>query len=169
LIVDLDSALTGKSAEGATATQILRDDHAEIRRLAGDYREAGGETSHARSVIVQAIAMQAELHTRIEEDVFYPAVATVAPDWVARAREDHRALAALVAELQALDATEPRHREAAEQLIEMLSAHMDEEERTLFPQVEQRMVSELHELGAALTRRKEALTRSTEDLEGPAT
>jgi len=39
----------------------------------------------------------------------------------------------------------------------------------LFPQVEQQMGAELGELGAMLVECKEKLTRSTQDLEGPAT
>jgi hypothetical protein len=167
--VDLDTALTGKSAESAGATEMLRDDHAEIRKLIGDYRDAEDESPHARHVIVEAIGMQAELHTRIEEDVFYPAVRRLCPDFIDQSREQHGAIAGKVDALQALDVSEPEYGAVSSQLIEALIEHMDEEERSLFPQVERDMAAELPELGAALMRRKEELTRSVEDMEGPAT
>ncbi len=167
--MDLDSALTGKSAEPAGATRILRDDHAEMRRLIGEYRSAEGQSAHARHVIMEAILMQAELHTRIEDDVFYGRAHHVCPEFVDRAREEHGAMTGQMDALQALEPSEPRYSEIADELIEVLTLHMDEEERSLFPQVEREMRGELEALGAQLIRRKESLTRSVEDMEGPAT
>ena len=167
--MDLDSALTGKSAEPGSATHILLEDHDEIRQLIGQYRDAENQSMHARHVLMEAIAMQADLHTRIEEDVFYPAVQRVCADFVDHAREAHGTIAARMDALQALDASEPEYAEIAGRLIESLNHHMDEEERSLFPVVEREMRGELNELGEQLIRRKETLTRSVEDLEGPAT
>jgi hemerythrin-like domain-containing protein len=167
--MDLDSALTGKSADPADVTQVLRDDHGEIRRLIAEYRDAEHESMHARRVIMEAIAMQAELHTRIEEDVVYPAVQRLCPDFVEHALEAHGAVTAKGDALQALDPSEPEYGEIAHQLIDSLAHHMDEEERTLFPILERDMAGEQARLGEALIRRKEELTRSVEDLEGPAT
>lgn len=167
--MDLDSALTGKSAEAAGATRILRDDHDEIRNLIAEYRSAEGESAHARHVIMEAIGMQAELHTRIEEDVFYAAVGRLCPEFVDHALEDHGAMAGKIDALEALEPSDPDYAEIAKQLIESLTQHMDEEERSLFPRVEREMGGELMALGRQLIRRKEELTRSVEDMEGPAT
>ncbi len=171
--MDLDSALTGKSAEGASATQILRDDHDEIRRLVEKYHAAGSEAGHARRALAEAIAMQAELHTRVEEAVFYPAVARIDPGFVEHAREEHRGRAEQVDALEALDRAdagdESRYFEIAEQLMAALARHMDDEERLLFPKVEREMAGGLQALGIELVRCKEALTGSVEDFENPAT
>lgn len=164
--MDLDSALSGKAADGAGALEILRDDHAEIRGLVAKYRDASGESAHARHVLIAAIAMQADLHSRIEEAVFYPRVRCLDPDFVDRAGRDHDAIGHA---LRALEDLEPDQPDAAGQLIENLLQHMQEEEMTLFPQVERQMAAELAELGAALIECKKKWTRSTEDLEGPAT
>ena len=167
--MDLDSALTGKAAESAGALEMLRDDHGEIRRLVAQYRAAENESAHARHVLIEAIAMQAELHTRIEDEVFYPAVRALCPEFVDQARETHGAMAAKIDALQAFDPGEAEYGEIAEQLIAALSEHMDEEERALFVEAERRMSAELRALGGQIMRRKEQLTRSVEDFEGPAT
>ena len=167
--MDLDTALTGKSAEPAAATRMLRDDHAEMRHLIDDYRKAEGRSAHARHALLEALAMQAELHTRVEEDVFYPAVERLCMRYVHEARDAHAAIAAKVDALEALDADDARHGEIAAGLIDALERHMDEEERLLFPRVEAEMAGELTELGRRIIERKEALTRSVEDMEGPAT
>lgn len=167
--MDLDSALTGKSAEAAHPTQILREDHDEIRRLIAQYRDAEEQSMHARHVIMEAISMEAELHARIEEDVLYPAVQRICPDFANGAREIHGTIAAKSDALQALEPSEPQYAEIAGALIESLVRHMEEEERLLFPIVERDMAGEQAQLGAAMIRRKEELTRSVEDMEGPAT
>lgn len=167
--MDLDTALTGKSAESAGATRILRDDHVEIRRLISEYGEAEGESAHARHVLMEAISLQAELHTRIEEEVVYERVRRLCPEFIDQAREAHGAMAGKADALQALEPSEPEYSEIAGQLIASLQAHMEEEERILFPRMEGDMAGELRELGEEIIRRKEELTRSVEDMEGPAT
>ena len=167
--MDLDRALTGKSAGSGGALRILRDDHDEIRRLIGEYHGAENESTHARHAIIEAVGLQAELHTRIEEDVFYPAVQDFCSDFVDEANEAHGAIEGKIDALQALDPGEPEYAEVAGQLVKALLEHIDAEESRLFPAVERAMGGELQALGRDLIRRKEELTRSVEDMEGPAT
>jgi len=163
--MDLDTALTGKPAPDAGAVQMLRGDHAEVRRLVHEYRAAAGSDEHAAHVVLEALMMQAELHARVEEDVFYPAVRNIAPDFVQRAVNEHHTLAARIDELEGASA--PAH--AADTLIDELLRHMDEEERELFPDVERRLGAELRTLGEAMEKRRTELTRDTGEMEGPAT
>ena len=163
--MDLDTALTGKPEPHAGAVAMLRADHAELRRLAADYRAIAGADEHTAHVVLEALMMQAELHARVEEDVFYPAVRHVAPDFVERAVNEHHTLAARIDELEGERA--PAH--AAEALIAELLRHLDEEERELLPEVERRLGAELQALGKAMERRKTELTRDVGDMEGPAT
>ncbi|MGE5523327.1 MAG: hemerythrin domain-containing protein [Rhodospirillaceae bacterium] len=167
--MDLDSALTGKSGEPASAIRVLCDDHAEMRRLIAQYRDAQADSTHARHAIIQAIGLQAELHARIEEEVFYPAVQRLVPQFVEHAHEAHGTAAAKIDALKAMEPSEPEYVEIADQLIEALTTHMDDEERSLFPRVEKEMAGELKDLGTQLIRKKEQLTQSVEDMEGPAT
>ena len=163
--MDLDTALTGKPTPDAGAVQMLRSDHAEVRRLAREYRAAAGADEHAAHVVLEALMMQAELHARVEEDVFYPAVRQVAPDFVQRAVNEHHTLAARIDELEGDSAPA----DAADTLIDELLRHLDDEERELFPEVERRLGTELQTLGEAMEKRRTELTRDVKDLEGPAT
>lgn len=164
--MDLDTALTGQSRPNADAVQMVRDDHAELRRLIDEYRAAAPD-QHARRVVLEALMMQIELHTRIEEDVFYPVLRDEAGAEIERALAAHRSAAQRIAALgQSDDGTSD---DDAESLIEGLVQHMDEEERTLLPAVERRPAGELQALGAEMMKRRETLTRSVEDMEGPAT
>lgn len=168
--MDLDSALTGKPAAGdANALDLLRADHDEMRRLAAQYRDAAAHSVHARHAVVEAFAMQADLHTRVEDGVFYPAVRHLDPAWVDRARGEHDEIAAAIASLEGLEPTSEAYARAAERLVALVLHHIEEEERVLFPHVRHRLGAELVALADAITKCKEALTRSTKDLEGPAT
>jgi hypothetical protein len=166
--MDLDTALTGKPAEGASATEILRADHREARRLFTEYGNAG-EDHHARRVIAQSLCMQLELHDAIERDVFYPALREIDAAWTSDAMEVHDRIAAAVERVRArADAASPLD-DAVAALQTLVEAHVRDEEERVFPKVEAARAFSSGELGRALIRRKEELTRSTESFEGPAT
>lgn len=166
--MDLDTALTGKPAEGASAAEILRADHREARRLFAEYRSAGDD-HHARGVIAQSLCMQLELHDAIERDVFYPALREIDADWMSDAMDVHDKIAAAVERVRAgADAGSPLD-DAVAALQTLVEEHVRDEEERIFAKVETERAFSSDELGRALIRRKEELTRSTESFEGPAT
>jgi hypothetical protein len=166
--MDLDSALTGKPAEGAGATDILRADHAEVMRLFGEYDAARGEY-HARIVLSRAICLQLDLHDRLEHEVFYPAVQELEPDRIAEAEREHEAMREAAAAVKHDADAGGNPDEAVGRLKGLVEAHVRSEEGRLFPQVERRPEAELLSLGRRLIETKEKLTGSTRELEGPAT
>jgi len=166
--MDLDTALTGKPAEGASATEILRADHAEARRLFAEYRSAADD-AHARGVIAQSLCMQLELHDAIERDVFYPALRQIAAEWTRRANEAHEKIAAAVERVRSGADNGGPLDHAIDALENLVEAHVRDEEEHVFPKVEAQRDFSSGELGRALIRRKEELTRSTSYFEGPAT
>ena len=166
--MDLDTALTGKPAEGATATEILRADHREVRRLFAEFAHAEGD-AHARHVAAQALCMQLELHDALERSVFYAALTGLERELVSAALAEHDEIVAIVGALRELAECDARCAADVERLQALVDAHVDEEEHALFPRVEQHDAAWLRDLGIALVKRKEELTRSTEEFEGPAT
>jgi hemerythrin superfamily protein len=165
--MDLDTALTGKPAEGATATDMLRADHREVRRLFGDYDRAG-EDAHARRVALRTLCLQLELHDRIERDVFYPAIAKTNPERANSALAQHDDLLQLVRDITTT-MPDAACRAKVKELEQRFEEHVRKEEGFLFQRLESTGEAALRELGAELIKRKEALTRSTEEFEGPAT
>jgi hemerythrin superfamily protein len=167
--MDLDTALTGKPAEGAGATEILRADHEEVRSLFSEYERAKGGEQHARRVIAQAICLQLELHDTVEREIFYPAVREHDEARVDAAMAQHGELLDAVEQVKAdADSGGDAH-EAIERLRQLVEAHLRLEEDEIFPIVEKKLRRKLKDLGKDLIERKEALTRSTRSLEGPAT
>jgi hemerythrin superfamily protein len=166
--MDLDTALTGKPAEGTPATDILRADHREVRRLFTEFRGAAGDT-HAQRVTAQSICLQVELHDTIERDVFYPAIADVDADWTPHALEAHDRIANAVERVRSRSDAGEALDEPVGKLEALIEEHVREEEDRIFPKVEVQRTGSLRDLGRALIGRKEELTRSTESFEGPAT
>jgi hemerythrin superfamily protein len=166
--MDLDTALTGKPAEGTSATDILRADHREARRLFDEQRRANAD-DHAGRVLAQALCMQLELHDRIERDVLYPVLQQVDPDAAAEAVEAHDEIAAAVERLRQRADAGDRLAEAVPQLQAIVDRHVRDEEDRLFPRLEAEKGISLVELGRELIKRKEELTRATGAFEAPAT
>ena len=167
--MDLDSALSDKpAAEGATATDLLRADHTEVRELFEEFANVRDD-AHAARVVAQTICMKLELHDAIEREVFYPAVREHDPDLVSRSEHVHADLARALASLTDLADGEQPLDEALSQVRSLLEPHIAEEEQRLFPQLERQAAESLRELGRKLIKRKEELTGSAESLENPAT
>ena len=166
--MDLDSALTGKPAEGAIATDILRADHTEVRRLFSEYERAASD-AHAGAAVAQTLCMQLELHDAIEREIFYPALRECKSGFVDEALHAHDEIAALAERVRMhADSGDPLKETVAE-LKALVESHIREEEQDFFRCAEERAAGELRDLGRKLIRRKEELTRSTRSFEGPAT
>jgi len=166
--MDLDSALTDKPAEGATATDILRADHREVERLFAEFERAGEEV-HARRVAMQALCTQLELHDALETSAFYPVLKPIDPNRIGSAERDHDHVRALVGELRGRSDCDASCDSLIAQLKALVAAHVRREEHELFPRLEEQSGQRLRELGLVLVKRKEELVRSTEEFEGPAT
>ena len=166
--MDLDSALTDKPADGASATDILRADHTEVQRLFGEYERVAHD-AHARAAVAQSLCMQLELHDTIEREIFYPALRECDSDFAdeALAAHDDIAVAAERVRLGA-DARQPIDTAVAE-LQALVETHVRDEEQRFFRRAEERAADQLLALGRKIVRRKEELTRSTTSFEGPAT
>jgi hemerythrin superfamily protein len=166
--MDLDTALTGKPAEGATASEILRADHREAEGLFAEFERAADDAQAAR-VIARTLCLALELHDTIEKEVFYPAVLEIDEATVERAFGAHAEIGRVLDELKRRADADQALGETVARLKSLVTAHVEQEEQRLFPRVEAAGQDALRDLGAALFKRKEELTGSTRSLEGPAT
>jgi hemerythrin superfamily protein len=166
--MDLDAALNGKPSEGASAVEILRADHREVSRLFQEFAEDRGEPL-ARKVAARSICLQIELHDAIEREVFYPALREsqrAKVDWFLH---EHDEVMRIVLDVRDREEWDDPCDAAMLRLATLVERHAREEEDELFPLVEAMDAQWLRELGSAIVSQKEALTRSTEEFEGPAT
>lgn len=163
--MDIDTALNDKDADAQFATELLRSDHAEIRRLFEQYHDALDEDARHRQVLAQAICMQIELHSRVELEVLYPEVRDHDGALIADAVEDHAEIAEAIAQLRELPADSADYDDLIAELHDLVEDHFAEEESALFPDLEERMPAALTAMTGEIIAFKERLVGSTDDLE----
>jgi len=85
------------------AITLLKEDHAKVKQLFRDFEASGERAFSTRKRIGDAIHQELEVHTRIEEEIFYPGVQSSAPEMIAEGLEEHHVVDRLLEELQWLE------------------------------------------------------------------
>ena len=143
----------------ADAIEMLKADHRRVRALFQRYNEADDQAM--RQGIVAELFVELELHTQLEETVFYPAFADETnqegQDLVAASLEDHEEIDVLVEELRGLEADQEAFAAKFQELRTKVEQHVQEEESQMFPQAEQVLEEQLEELRDEMQEIKEHL------------
>src|SRR5207249_2622781 len=94
-----------RHASGGDAIKLLMADHKEVNARFEQYRKLQADDADERQVLAQEICVMLTVHTRIEEELFYPAArdAIDEPDLVDEALVEHASAKELIAQIQ--DAT----------------------------------------------------------------
>jgi len=117
-----------------TPLQALLRDHHLVRELARYYLSSDSPAVKKQAATQLLHAIHA--HSRLEESVFYPGVRGIEPNLIAQLEEEHLTADDLLATLGVLDMAEPRFDNLLRELIDVVLAHMDEEETELFPMLQ---------------------------------
>ena len=137
------------------AIKVLTADHDEVRGLFAQFREAKeAEDSDRMQELQKQIFSELETHTRIEEDIFYPAVRDLRDDelteTVAEGLQEHHVVKVLMREIEDVSGDETFESKMTV-LIENVEHHAEEEEQELFPDLREKMdEARRQELGAEL-------------------
>jgi hemerythrin superfamily protein len=133
------------------ALEMLKQDHQKVKRLFQDMKQATDQTK--RKDLFDKIDTELEIHTHIEETVFYPAIEDheELKDMVAEALEEHHEATTLLEELEELGAESHDFGSKLQELIEAIEHHVEEEEGEMFPKVREVFdEDELEQLGQEL-------------------
>jgi hemerythrin-like domain-containing protein len=111
--------------------ELLKKDHRTVAELFERLEAASGK---AKLGIFQQIKNELELHTHVEEVVFYPALekANETRDLTLEAYEEHRVVKDLLGELESANAVTDEWEAKLTVLKENVEHHVDEEENELF-------------------------------------
>ena len=150
------------------AITLLKNDHVEMRDLLGKLEETTARALKKRRELILEIEAKLKTHTRIEEEIFYPAFKQARErndddKMYFEALEEHRAAGELVLpDLVGTDPSSEKFSGRAKVLKELVEHHADEEEREMFPRAKKLLSkAELAELGAQLEQRKDELLASS--------
>ena len=136
------------------AFSLLKADHRKVEELFGQLEEARGQ---AKLRLFQQIKTELELHTHIEEKVFYPALEKPKQthDLTLEAYEEHNVVKKLLQELSRAKTAGEEWQAKTKVLQENVEHHVEEEENELFKKASAVLSEEeLAELGEQLAAEK---------------
>lgn len=117
------------------AFQLLKADHRKVAQLFDQLESADGR---AKLQVFEQIKTELELHTLIEETIFYPALEKPKEthDLTLEAYEEHDVVKKLLRELSGARSANDEWEAQAKVLRENVEHHVEEEENELFPKAE---------------------------------
>lgn len=156
--------------EDNDAIAALMADHREVKALFALYQKLADKKASAeeRALLGSQICVLLTVHTRIEEEIFYPearnSLGEEGEELLNEAEVEHAGAKDLIRELKAMDATEELYDAKVKVLGEEIDHHVEEEEGELFPQVEQSNM-DLFDVGSRMHALKTELMASRDQLE----
>jgi hemerythrin superfamily protein len=136
----------------ARATDVIRADHARV--LASFRRYSIAARPQANQALVQGACRAIELHARIEEEIFYPAMREAGSDLSGELVPEHEEIRRLIAMLRGMDATDVQYDQVFVELMRDVMHHVADEETILLTHAESVLGERLGELGARMMKRR---------------
>lgn len=129
----------GKSIMPINAIDLLKQDHEKVRGLLAQLTDTTSRAEKTRTKLISEIAEELRIHTKIEEQIFYPAFKEAGKDheeaMFYEASEEHKAVEMQVLpDLEGSDVASEAFTGRAKVLREMIEHHAKEEEKEMFPQ-----------------------------------
>src|SRR3954463_3702885 len=140
------------------AVALLKADHRKVEGLFADFEAAKGDGKKQK--LAMQICMELTVHTKIEEEIFYPACeGKVEEDLLKEAYVEHDAAKVLIAEIEAGGPDDEYYDAKVKVLSEEIEHHVKEEEKRMegmFAQARKAGL-DMDALGEQLAARKEEL------------
>lgn len=143
------------------AYTVLQDHHKTLKGLVKKIYSTPA-TAPERQDYLDDLLVELDIHFRIEDDIYYPALAA-ASSLIAVAHAEHRQVIDQLSVLLRTPPSAPTYEDEWHSFATVLEAHADEEERDMIPVPPSVKISdaELVELGDKMAARIEELREST--------
>jgi hemerythrin-like domain-containing protein len=151
-----------RKGQDTDAITLLKEDHQKVRKLLGELEETTERAAGKRETLLTAIEQELKIHTRIEEEIFYPAFRDAASkkddkELYYEAIEEHHVVDLVLPEIKDTDVDSDEFGAKAKVLKDLVEHHAEEEETEMFPRASKLMDrEELLRLGAEMASAKEA-------------
>ena len=124
------SAREGKQEGEKDAIALLKEDHDRVRELLGQLDETTDRSESKRQKLLGTIEEELTVHTKIEEDVFYPALFDAArtsedKEMYYEAMEEHHVVDLVLPKVKSTDATTPEFAAKAKVLKDLVEHHAE--------------------------------------------
>ena len=129
-------------------TQLLKKQHDAVKAL---FKKIEKAKPDQRRPLLAELAGNLQLHMKIEEGVFYPAVKELgtkkAQEMISEAYEEHHVVKLVIAEIPKVDPQDERFEAKVTVLKELIEHHVEEEEDEMFEMAEKLDDDVLKEVG----------------------
>ena len=140
------------------AINLLIEDHEYVKKAFRDFEKMDHENNDAMKALVSQVCAALKVHTKVEEELFYPAArkALKDEDLMNEAEIEHDSAKTLIRQLERMKPDDPKYVATFTVLGEYVKHHVKEEESEMFPKARRRRL-DLQRLGNRLMARKIAL------------
>ena len=137
-----------------SVTRMIRMDHSHVLVLSHQF--TSDASPDKKKSIAEAVCLALEIHARLEEEIFYPALREVdgGNEVLAKAQPEHDEMRRLIDVLRTIGPTDVHYDATFHQLMRNVTHHVADEEAVLLPAAERLLADRLSELGAQMTRRR---------------
>jgi hemerythrin superfamily protein len=158
------------NGQARDATELLMKDHENVQGLFAQFERAS-EDAQKKSMLFEKIRDELQMHTKVEEEIFYPAVEELpierAKDDIERSIQDHEEVDALLDELQSLSPDDVDFDEKMTELIDAVRSHIQLEQEEVFKVARAGLgEDQRQELGREMEEFKESMKDGKMDSEG---
>jgi len=144
------------------ALGMLIDDHRKAKKLFKEFESE--KDSEKKEGIAREVCMQLTVHTRLEEEYFYPALREQDPetfdDLLNEATVEHASAKELIAQIEGSGPSDTLWEAKVTVLGEYVNHHVEEEENEMFTLAIEKKI-DLREIAQSMTQRKEELLATT--------
>jgi hypothetical protein len=149
-------AAAARAPRAQDATALLRADHKKVDELFKDFEKS--RSSARKAMLAQQICLELTVHTQIEEEIFYPALAEALRDkkLVPEAIVEHQSIKDLIAQVKDGSPEDEMYDAKVHVMSEWVKHHVKEEHTEMFPKARKTRL-DLKALGAEMAERKAQL------------
>jgi hemerythrin superfamily protein len=159
-MVQANRARAHSSSTPRDILALLKADHRKVEGLFAQYQYATDYPTQQQ--IAAQVFRELDLHTQLEENVFYPAFEERAgkkgTQLVADSRQDHEKVKELIIEMQLPNTEDQAFAAKFHALMREVEHHIEHEEDTMFPEAEQILADQLEDLMDEMLTLKQQLT-----------
>lgn len=143
-----------KNTISPSITNMIRLDHTHV--LASFHQYEADTKPQTKKALVNTVCLALEIHTQLEEELFYPALRAVSSDSTVldKSVPEHNEIRRLIGQLRTLEPTDASYDRLFMELMRDVIHHVADEETSLLPAAERLLADRLGELGAEMTKRR---------------
>lgn len=137
---------------GPSATDVIRADHARV--MVAFHKYAISTPPDAKRALVSTICIALDVHARIEEEIFYPAMQGLGNSMIDELTTEHGKMRSLMAALEGLAPASGQFDNLFMELMREVIHHVADEETRVLPEAERMLGPQLTELGTRMAKRR---------------